>query len=84
MGLTDSLYRSLQLLVKAKFIVYGYRLNKNNLFQWEMVKLNLPVSGSYNPHFQWVMKVRMDEELACEVSIYVDDGQICGHSEITC
>ena len=30
------------------------------------------------------MKVRTDGELACEVHIYANDGQICGHSEITC
>ena len=84
MGLTDSPYRSLQLLMKAKFTAYGDRLNKKNTFQWEMGKLNLPGSDSYDPQFPWVMKVRMDGELACEVYIYVEDGPISGHSEITC
>ena len=74
MGLTDSPYRSLQLLMKAKFTAYGDRLNKKNTFQWEMGKLNLPGSDSYDPQFPWVMKVRMDGELACEVYIYVNDG----------
>ena len=60
--------------MKAKFIAYGEKLNRKNLFQWEMVKLNLPGSDSYNPQFPWVVKVRTDGELACEVYIYVNDG----------
>ena len=71
MELTDSPYRSLQLLTKAKFIAYGDRLNKKNPFQWQMVKLNLPGSDAYGPQFPWVMKVRPDGERACEVYIYV-------------
>ena len=74
MGLTDSPYRSLQLLMKAKFIPYVDILNKNNPFQWEAVKLNFPGSESYDPKLTWVMKVRTDGHLACKVYICVDDG----------
>ena len=74
MGLTDSPYRSLQLLMKAKFIAYGDRMNKKNPFQWKIVKLNLPGSDSYDPHFPWVMKVRTDGELMREVYIYANAG----------
>ena len=30
------------------------------------------------------MKVRTDGNLVCKVYIYVNDGRICGHSELTC
>ena len=84
MELANSPCRSLQLLMKAKFIAYGNRLNKKNLFQWEVAKLNLPGSETYDPKLPWVTKVRTDGNLGCEVYIYVDSGQIVGHTEFTC
>lgn len=84
MGLRDSPYRSLQLMIKAKFIAYGDRSDPENPFKWEVVVLNLPGSEDYDPTLPWVMKVRDDGHLACEVYIYVDDGKFTGWSKVEC
>ena len=84
MGLTDSPYRSLQLMIKAKFLAYGDRTLVDNPFRWKIVKLNLPGSATYNAKLPWVMKLREDGQLACEVYVYVDDGRITGHNKVEC
>ena len=84
MGLTDSPYRSLQLLTTAKHIAYGDRHDESNPFQWKASRLNLPGDEKYDPSKPWVMKIRIDGHIASEVYIYVDDGRIIGHSEISC
>ena len=89
MGLTDSPYRSLQLMIQAKFIAYGRRDRhghhaEDNPFRWDRVKLNLPGSATYNAMLPWVMKIRKDGHLACEVYVYVDDGRVTGHSKVEC
>ena len=70
--------------MKLEFIAYGDRLNNMNPFQWKVVKFNLSGLTLYNPKSPWVMKVRRDGNLAFEVYIYLDDGQIVGHSELVC
>jgi len=83
MGLTDSPYRSSQLLIKAKYIAYGDRHDINNPCQWEIVVLNLPGYPGYDPTMLWVMKVYVDGHLACKVYLYVDDGRITGWSAVS-
>ena len=84
MGLTDSPYRSLQLLTHIKFIAYGYRNDALNPFQWSHAKLNTPGDKYYRTKLPWVMKVSSDGHLASEVFIYVDDVRIIAHSELAC
>ena len=84
MGLTDSPYWYLQLLIHAKFIAYGERNYPLKPFQWRHAKLNLPGEKSYTPQFPWEMKVISDEHIASEVFIYIDDGRIISHSEMIC
>eukprot|EP00985_Skeletonema_marinoi_P028317 scaffold24532_cov80-Skeletonema_marinoi.AAC.2 len=84
MGLKDSPYRSLQLMIKAKYCAYGNRHDPTNPFQWEVVLLNLPGDECYDPSLPWVMKVRKDGHLACEVYVYVDDGRFTGWSKLEC
>ena len=60
MGLIDSPYRSLQLLIHVKFIAYGDKNDPLNPLQWRHVNLNLPVDESYTPKLPWVIKVRSD------------------------
>ena len=84
MGLTDSPYRSLQLMIKAKHVSYGDRLQEGNPFGWEKVVLNLPGGVHYTTELPWVMKVRADGHLACELYIYVDDGRVTGWSRLEC
>ena len=64
MGLTDSPYRSLKLLIHVKFIAYGDRNDPLNPLQWRHVNLNLPVDESYTPKLPWVIKVRSDGHIA--------------------
>ena len=84
MGLTDSPYRSLQLMIKAKHAAYGDRQEITNPFGWVRVWLNLPGSKTYDPTLPWVMKIRVDGHLACEVYLYVDDGRITGWCSLEC
>ena len=42
MGLRDSPYRSLQMMIMAKFVAYGDRKDKKKPFRWKSVVLNLP------------------------------------------
>jgi len=84
MGLRDSPYRSLQLMLMAKQLSYGKRTDPNNPFAWERVVLNLPGSETYDPSLPWVMKIRSDGHLACEVYVYVDDGRITGWCKMEC
>ncbi len=67
MGLRDSPYRSLQMLLIAKTIAYGDRKDRSNPFHWEEVILNLPGSWHYDPTMPWVYKLRWDKNLACEI-----------------
>ena len=84
MGLRDSPFRSLQMMIMAKFVAYGDRTDEENPFQWESVVLNLPGDPDYDPSLPWVMKVRRDGHLASEVYIYVDDGKFTGWNRLEC
>ena len=84
MGLRDSPYRSIQMLIRLKFEAYGDRRDRTNPFHWERVLLNLPGSSDYRPDLPWVMKVRFDGHLACEAFVYVDDGRITGFCREIC
>ena len=82
MGLIDSPYQYLQLLIHVKFIVYGERKDALNPFQRSHTKMNLPGDESYTPKLPWMTKVRLDGNLKSEVFIYHDDGRILAHSEL--
>lgn len=84
MGMKDSPYRSIQLMLMIKWLAYGERSKEDNPFKWERVELNLPGSENYDPTLPWVMKVRRDGHLACEIYIYVDDCRITGWSKLEC
>eukprot|EP00986_Skeletonema_menzelii_P016382 scaffold14397_cov80-Skeletonema_menzelii.AAC.1 len=51
----------------------GDRHDKENPFQWEEVRLNLPTSERYDPSLPRVLRIREDGELATMQSTYVDD-----------
>lgn len=84
MGMRDSPYRSMQMMLMAKNCAYGNRCDPSNPFRWERVILNLPGSEGYDPSLPWVMKVRSDGHLACEIFVYVDDGRITGWCKLEC
>ena len=84
LGLKDSPYQYLQLLIHVRFIAYRYRKDALKTFQWSQVKLNLTGDESYKLKLPWLMKVRLDGHLSSEVFIYVDDSRIIDHSELVC
>jgi hypothetical protein len=84
MGMRDSPYRSIQMVLVAKVMAYGNREEPNNPFQWQKIVLNLPGSEQYDARLPWVMKVRSDGKLACEIYIYVDDARITGWCKLEC
>ena len=84
MGLKDSPVRSIAHMTRIKHIAYGDRKDRTNPFHWERVVFNLPGTTGYRPDLPWVMKIRYDGHLACEVYVYVDDGRATGHSRWIC
>lgn len=59
MGLADSPYRAIQVILWAKEIALGSKSDPANPFQWDRVELNLP-RRNYNPTKPWVAKIRGD------------------------
>ena len=84
MGLTDSPYRSIQLMVRLKMEAYGEKLDLANPFYWTVVRLNLPGQKGYRSDLPWVMKIRWDGHLACEVFLYVADRRATGFRREIC
>jgi len=84
MGLRDSPYRSIQLMIMAKREAYGDHLDRTGPFHWGTIVLNLPGTRDYDPTFPWIMKARYDGHLACEVYVYVDDGKVTGWCRAAC
>ena len=84
MGMRDSPYRCMQMMLKAKYCAYGDRKKASNPFKWDRVVLNLPGAENYDPSLPWVMKIRDDGHLACDIFIYVDDGRVTGWSKVEC
>ena len=81
-GLRDSPYWLIQLLIQLKIEVYGNQWDCSNPFHlhWERVIYNFPGTRGYHLGLPWVMKVCFDGHLACEVYVYVDDVRVTGHS----
>ena len=78
MGLTDSPYRSIQPMIRLKMDAYGDKTDIANPFHWVTVRLNLPGKKDYRSDLPWVMKIRWDGHLPCEVFLYVEDGRATG------
>ena len=56
MGLRDSPYRSVQHMIRLKFIAYGDKEEPSNPFHWSEVKYNFPGKKGYDPSRPWVCK----------------------------
>ena len=78
----DLPYSSIQMLTHVNYLVYGDRNVPKNPCRWHAVCLNLPESEGYNPLLSQVSKVCLYKLVACEVYIYVDDGQITGPTKL--
>jgi hypothetical protein len=68
------------MVIVAKERSYGNRSDSTNPFKWDQVVLNLPGTPKYDTSFPWVYKVRKDGQIASDVFLYVDDGQLTGFS----
>ena len=67
MGLKDSPYRSIQHMIRLKYITYGDRTDLAKSFCWKKTVYNLPGTPDYNPSKPWVMKVWADRHLASKI-----------------
>jgi hypothetical protein len=73
MGLRTSPYQAVQGMLIAQEFILGNPADKNNIFHWERVRLNLPGDADYDPCKAWVSKIRKDGRVAADIFIYVDD-----------
>jgi len=75
MGLSPSPYASCQMGTRLKRLMLGDRHDKENVFRWDQVVLNLPGSADYDPTKPWVYKSRKDGSIAADIHKYVDDAR---------
>lgn len=78
MGLRPSPYGSVMGATRAKRFILGDRRSRSNPFQWDHVELNQPGDRNYNPNRPWLMKKRLDGELATELHQFIDDLRTTG------
>ena len=62
------------MLVVEKTVMSSY-LDRENLFRWNKVILNLPGMDKYDPSKPWVYEVRQDSKMAADLFFYIDDGR---------
>jgi hypothetical protein len=85
MGLKSSPYQSVQGMLVVKEVILGDRLDPENVFRWDHIRMNLPGSKTYDPSLPWVSKVRLsDGRIAADLFIYVDDVRLTGSSSKEC
>jgi hypothetical protein len=78
MGFKNSPYNTG--LLFAEEYIRGEPGNPDNIFRWDVVKLNLPGDPDYVPWLPWVMKWRFeDDKIACDFIVYVDDARSAGN-----
>jgi hypothetical protein len=78
MGLTSSPYQACQGMGFAEEIVRGRAEDRNNIFRWDRVRLNLPGSREYDPTKPWVSKIRDNGTIAVDFCTFVDDARPTG------
>ena len=83
-GQTDSPGRSIQMSVKGKQLAYGNHTDSSNPYHWEKIELNLPGDCGYDATKPWVSKRHSNGRLACDCSVYVDDGRHMGPDKPLC
>ena len=78
MGLTDSPFRSAQMMMVAKEKALGSHTDERNPFRWTVVVLNLPGNKLYDPTMPWVYKRRANGQIASGAFVYVDENKTTG------
>jgi hypothetical protein len=81
MGFSPSPYNSIKMALVAEEVIRGDRFDTSNPFQWKIVKLNLPGTENYDPTGSWIIKMRDDGLIACELFTFVDDERVSGPTE---
>jgi hypothetical protein len=61
MGLKSSPYQAVQGMLVVKEVILGDRLDPDNVFQWDEIRMNLPGSPSHDPTLPWVSKIRLND-----------------------
>ena len=85
MGLTTSPYQAVRAFLWGEEIMRGDRIDPDNVFRWDELRLNLPGSSTYDPTKPWVSKIRTsDQRIAADFFCYIDDVRPCGASEEEC
>ncbi len=80
MGFVASPYYSVKMALVAKEVCLedhkeqriGSDEKELNPFQWDRIKLNLPVLEMYCPCKSWISKVRLDRRVACIILTFMD------------
>jgi hypothetical protein len=74
-----------QAILVAKEVILGDRHDRDNVFRWDTVRMNLPGSEGYAPSLPWVSKIRFEDGcIAADLFIYVDDVRVTGNSKKEC
>jgi hypothetical protein len=81
MGFSPSPYNSIKMALIAEEVIRGDRFDTSNPFQWKIVKLNLPGTENYDPTGSWIIKMRDDGLISCELFTFVDDERVSGPTE---
>ena len=82
MGFRWSPYQCCQGMMVLDEQIGGCRFDVNNVFRWDVIRLNLPGSPDYTPSLPWVSKVRLEDgNVAADRSIFVDDIRVTGNTQ---
>jgi hypothetical protein len=86
MGFAASPYNSIKMALVAEEICRGDRHEQGlgsdgkelNPFQWDRICLNLPGLKDYDPTKSWILKIKANGRVGCDLFTYVDNEQVTG------
>lgn len=84
MGVHQSPYATTRMFAIGLECIKGNRLDTNNIWAWEYIKLNLPGMATYDPSQPWVSKRTSGGSLAPDTYVFVDNGRQTGPTEELC
>jgi len=82
MGLQPSPYTCVKFILIGHEVIMGNPNDLLNVFQWAVMRLNLPGDPSYDPSVLWVSKVRKDGAIAADLKTYINDERPSGPTEL--
>ena len=89
MGFAASPYCSVKMALVVEEVCRGNRHEEGvgldgkelNPFQWRFIRLNLPGTKDYDPCLSWILKIRGDRRMACNILLFVNDDRVGGPDE---